>query len=128
MHILGAEKAGEARLEFLVQLLRAADEPHRRHAVTVFIQGAVRRRTHRSVVGEAQVVVGAQVNGLVARDLDDAALRTAQDPLLLIESLARKALEVGAQALNDSLVHGVQLYLRLHVRALVRRPPGSCAH
>jgi len=49
-------------LECLVGGLRAANEAHRGHTVAVLIDRALRRRTHHRVVGETQVVIGAQVD------------------------------------------------------------------
>src|SRR5690606_2935039 len=70
--VLGAEEIGDGLLELLVQVLGAADEAHRGHAEAVRVQRFLRRLDHRRMVGQAQVVVGAEVEHrapVVERDL-----------------------------------------------------------
>ena len=57
---------GEPPLELLVDLLGAADEPHARHAVAPAVERLLGRRDEPRVVGQAEVVVGAQVEHLAA--------------------------------------------------------------
>ncbi len=59
--VLGAEEGREALLELLVQRLRAADEPHRRHAESPLLECVPGGLDHGRMVGEAEVVVGAEV-------------------------------------------------------------------
>jgi hypothetical protein len=56
-----AEEVGDLRLELLVQVLRAADEAHRGHAEAVAVERVLGRCDHLGVVGQAEVVVGAEV-------------------------------------------------------------------
>ena len=64
-------KSAMRRLELLVHVLRAADEAHRGHAVAVAVERrACAASTQRRVVGEAEIVVGAEVQHLLAADLD----------------------------------------------------------
>jgi hypothetical protein len=78
-------KAGDAGLEFLVQILRAADKPHRTQAVAVGAQRLVRRLEHLGVRGQAEIVVGAQVDDLAPIGKPHhGALGPGDDPLRLI--------------------------------------------
>src|SRR6516165_6477128 len=63
-HILAAEVTRQARLQRLVNLLRATDEAHRGHAVTELIERTRCRGAHPGVVREAKVVVGAEVDDI----------------------------------------------------------------
>ena len=59
-------KAREPALEFAVHGLGPADEAHRGHAVAVAVERRVRGGDDRRVIGEAEVVVGAEVQHLAA--------------------------------------------------------------
>ena len=59
--ILGAQKVAYCLLQLLVQGLGAADKPHRGHAITPLLQALRGGRIDLRVLGQAQVVVGAQV-------------------------------------------------------------------
>ena len=89
--ILGAEKGADARLEFLVDGLGAADEAHRCHAVTEFIECLVRGRNDLGMIGETQVVVGAEVQHVLAAavraHVDVGLLRAADQALGLEQAL-----------------------------------------
>src|SRR6478672_11808523 len=70
--VLRAEEGRDRLLELLVQVLRAADEAHAGHAEAVRIQRVLGRRDHVGMVGQAQVVVRAEVQHRAAvgeRDL-----------------------------------------------------------
>jgi hypothetical protein len=58
------------------------------------------------VVGETEVVVGAEIQNLSARlDGDCGILRRGDDPLLLVETLGAKRVDFGAQVLKKTLLH-----------------------
>ena len=59
--VVGAEERRQPRLQLLVHGLRAADETHRGHAVAVVVESLVSRGDDVGMVGEPEVVVGAQV-------------------------------------------------------------------
>ena len=65
--VLHAEEARDPRLELLVLLLRAADEAHRGHAVAVAVERGLRRLAQLLAVGEAEIVVGAEVRAACGR-------------------------------------------------------------
>ena len=64
--VLGAEELRDPALQLQVQVLRAADEPDAGHAEAALVHGALRRGDDVRVVGQAQVVVGAEVQHLAA--------------------------------------------------------------
>jgi hypothetical protein len=72
--VLGAEEGRQLVLELAVDVLGAADEAHRGHAVAAGLQAVVRRLDHVGVAREPQVVVGAHVDDLLegraGRELD----------------------------------------------------------
>ena len=65
--VVGAEEAGDGLLQALVEVLRAADEAHAGEAEAVRVEGLLRGGEHRGVRGEAEVVVGAEVQHLLRR-------------------------------------------------------------
>ncbi len=64
--VVGAEEAREGVFEVFVQGLGPADEAHRRHAIAVAIHRLGGRPPEAFVVGQAQVVVGTEVDDLGA--------------------------------------------------------------
>ena len=64
--IIGAEVVRDATLKCEVQVGRAADEAHRRHAEAMGVQRLLRRGDECRMVGQAQIVVGAEVQDLAA--------------------------------------------------------------
>src|SRR4029079_8855460 len=92
--VFGAEEAGKRVLQLLVHRLRAADEAHRRHAVAVAIEPFFCRCAQPRIVGQPEIVVGAQVDDPMAiRQHDLGYLRAADDALLLEEALRAQAIE-----------------------------------
>src|SRR5690606_17318766 len=80
--VLGPEEVRDRLLELLVQVLGAADEAHRGHAEAVRVQRLLGGLDHGRVVGQAEVVVGAEVQHRAAvgqRDLGG--LRAGDDAL-----------------------------------------------
>ena len=59
--VIRPQPRADARLEFLVNGLRAADEAHRRHPVAEVVERAMCGFEDRRVVGETEIVVGTQV-------------------------------------------------------------------
>ena len=71
-----AEEVAQGTFQVLVDLLRAADEADRRHPEAPPVQGVPGGRDHLGVVGQAEVVVGAEVQTSVAgRNRDQGLLR-----------------------------------------------------
>ncbi len=74
-----------------MQGLGAADETHGRYAVAELVEGFVRRSDDVGVIGEAEVIVGAQVqhvlDATVCPDVDRRLLRPRDDTFGLEKSL-----------------------------------------
>ena len=64
--VLHRQVGTQALLEFAVNALRSADEANRGHAVAVAGERIVRGRDHRRVIGEPEIIVGAEVDHLAA--------------------------------------------------------------
>ena len=82
-----AEVSCDRLFELAVQRLGAADEPHRGHAEAERLHRLRRRGDHFGMIGEAEVIVGAEVQHLalagIRGDADAPALRPGQQPLAL---------------------------------------------
>ena len=73
-----AEMSGDRLLELAMQRLRAADEAHRGHAEAELVHRALGGGDHLGMVGETEIIVGAEVERLARRcpgDADAPALR-----------------------------------------------------
>ncbi len=68
--------------------LRAADKAHRRHAETILLQTAPGRLDQAMIVGQAQVIVGAEVQHvLAAREPDVGCLWAGNDALGFVKAV-----------------------------------------
>ena len=63
--VLGAEELGQPLLELAVDVLGAADEAHRGHAVAAGLEPRVGGLDDLRVAGQPEVVVGAEVDDLL---------------------------------------------------------------
>ena len=97
--VLGAEELREALLELLVERLRAADEAHRGHAEAPPLERLARRLDHGRMVGEPEVVVGAEVEQAAhSLDLDVRGLRRLEHELALVEARLLQPVELPGRA------------------------------
>ena len=93
-------KADSALLELLVQRLRAADEAHRRHPEAPPLERVTGRLDHGRVVGEPEVVVGAEVEQRAhPLDLDVGRLRRLEHELALVEPRLSEPVELADELL-----------------------------
>ena len=106
--VVGAEERAQPLLELSCGALRAADEPHRRHAVAVAVERRRGGRDDVGMVGEAEVVVGAEVDHVAAAGADVCALRPREDPLPLEQAARAELGQVVVEACGDRVVHDVQ--------------------
>ena len=113
-----AEESGDVGLELLVDVLSAANEPDRRHAVAPAAQAFLRGFDDGGMVGEAEVVVGAEVDDFSSADADGRALRSLQLALALVKALGLQVGELGAELITETLIAHVGL---LHCREAPRR-------
>ena len=106
--VLHAEKRGEPLFELPMHALGAADEPHRGDAVAVAIERLVRRLKHRGMIGESQVVVGAEIDHLAAvGEPHDRALRGADDAFALEKAGIVERAGVALEPFAEILEHHV---------------------
>ncbi len=85
----------------------AADEPHRRHAVAVLGNRRPGLLDQRRMVGQPQVVVGAQVDHLGAVVQGDHGILAAGDrPLRLVEPVLVELLGLVGQVVEETSRHG----------------------
>ena len=105
--VLGPKELRHSLLEVLVDLLGAADEAHACHPVAPPVQRLPGSGHHPRVVGEPEVVVGAQVEDLAAVGDGHRRLLGRDDhPLGLVEPLGPDLLELSAQLVADLFEHG----------------------
>ena len=108
--VLLAEVAGDRMLELAMERLRAADEAHGRHAEAELVHCVLRRGDHLGMIGEAEVIVGAEIDrfarALRRSDPDPPALRPSQQALALEEARPLDVVEGRADVAQESFRHG----------------------
>jgi hypothetical protein len=109
--VVHPEEVRDPALEVEVQALRAADEAHARHPIAPGVQGAVRRGHQLRMAGQAEVVVGAEVQDPLRAPLhpDLGALRADDRPLFAQQPLLAHRLELARRRLCESWVHASRL-------------------
>ena len=118
--VLGSQERAQAFLQLLVRNLGAADEPHRRHPETIPGQRGPRRLDEAGVVGEAQVVVGAQVDAGGARlERHLALLRRGDDLFLLEQAVGLERFDPAGQIVEKRIAHRAALKARASTGAKV---------
>ena len=97
--------SGDRRFEFAVQRLRAADEADRGHAEAEFVHRPFRGGDDVGVIGEAKIIVGAEVERLaravLRSDPDPPALRAGQQALALGQARRLDVVERRANVLEE---------------------------
>ena len=116
--VLRAEIIGDRTFQLLVNILAAADEPHRRHAETPLVHGPFGRFDQAFVVRKTQIVVGAEIQHGAARDFDLGTLRRGDHPFGLIQSRRLDISEFPLEIFLDFPVHRLKV-LRFHWRYLM---------
>ena len=93
-----------------MQRLRAADEAHRGHAEAELVHRPARGGDDVRVIGEAEIIVGAEVDRLARAfrrgDADAAALRPGQQPLALREARRLDVVEGREDMAEKGVGHG----------------------
>ena len=84
--VFGAEKRAERTFEVLVDLLGAADEAHAGHAVAPVVERFVRSPDDLRMIGQAKIIVGAEIEHLAAGAGGQARLLRGGDDALGLES------------------------------------------
>ena len=116
--IFRAEIVGDRALQLLMDILRAADETHRRHAVASAVHGPLGRLDQTGMVRKPQIVVGAEIQHGAARDFDLGTLRRGDHPFGLIQSRRLDISEFPLEIFLDFPVHRLKV-LRFHWRYLM---------
>ena len=105
--VFRAEKFGQRGLEFLVDVLRAADKAHRRHAETVSIERFFRRREDGGMIGQSEVIVRAKIDHVSAVSYRDfCVLRPRNNALRFVKTLRPDFIERLGEMLFESREHG----------------------
>ncbi len=99
------EKAADLLFELFVDGLGAADEADGGHAVAVTVQRAMRGFPHGHVVGQTQVVVGAEVEDFAIAGSYGPTLGACEHTLGLVQALRAQRLQLGAQSFKKGVVH-----------------------
>ena len=108
--VFGAEKGADAFLEGLVNRLRPADKPDRRHTIAVLVKRLVGSGNDLGVIGEAQVVVRAEVQDLfrvaIGLYVDGGLLGSGDQALLLVEPLCFECFGLLRERCEEGCWHG----------------------
>ena len=103
--VLRTEIVGDNLLQLLVDVLAAADEAHRRHAVAAGIHCFLRRLDQPRIVRQSEVIVGAEVEHLPTCNLDLGPLGRSDDPFPFVKPCGLDFGEFMLQVLLDFPVH-----------------------
>jgi len=105
-----AQMFGDGEFEFAMQGLRAADEADRGHAEAEAVERVMRRGDDFRMIGEAEVIVGAEIDHLApavrGADPDAPALRAFDQPLALGEAIGLDPRERRADMIEKHVSHG----------------------
>ena len=83
--VLSLEIVGDGCFQLLVQILRSTDETNGRHTITVCIHGFFRGLDQSLVIGQAKIVVGAEVQNITSGIyFDVGSLWRSNDTLVLV--------------------------------------------
>ena len=88
-----------------MDVLRAADEANRGHAEAALVKPLARRGHHFGMIGEAEVVVGAQVDQLAPVHLDLRILLRSDEAFVLGQVLRLDLVEFGLDMGLEVSVH-----------------------
>src|SRR5262245_44512505 len=106
--VILAEEACDGAFQLLVQILSAANEAYRRQPIAVASEPFMGRLDDGRMIGQAKVVIGAEVDDLAAADLDGGSLWPLQLALAFVQSAGLEVVELRLQDLAEMLfTHGV---------------------
>ena len=112
--VVGMEVLRDGLFQFAVTVLGAADEADGGHAVATFVHGLLRGFDQARIVGQAEVVVGAEVEGLAAvLEGDFSALGGDDIAFVLVETGLLDFGEGVLEVLLEFSVHGSYCFLCL---------------
>ncbi len=106
--IVLAEIAGRCLFELAVEIERAADEADRGHAEAVAVEAIAGRGNDVGMVGEAEVIVGAEVDHAAAiAEADAARLRCSDQPFALEQALSVDVCKGRGDMVEKPGLHGI---------------------
>jgi len=109
--VISLQELRDLLFQLFVDVLRAADEPNRAHPIAPLVQGPMGSLDDLGMRGQTQVVIGAEVDHLVATlDSDIRRLGAHDDPLLFVEPFIANLLNFPLQILLNLTVHGCLRY------------------
>ena len=104
--VFHAQEIAQPLFQTLVGKLGAADEPDRRHAESVFAQRLPGGLDQPGVVGQTQIVVGAQIDaGRTTLKSDLPLLRRGDDLLLLEQALGLEGFDPCGEIADEGVCH-----------------------
>ena len=104
--VLGAEEVGDGLFELLMGVLRTADEAHRCHTIATSIHAVFGRLDKFGVVCEAKVVIGAEVDDVLATFyLNGRGLRRDNHAFVFIQTCLTNIVEDTLQVFLKIVVH-----------------------
>src|SRR5690606_1548032 len=97
--------------QLLVQFVGAADEAHGGHAGPVFPERLDAGGDHFGIVGEAEIIVGAEIDHGPAADRHLALLRRSDDHFGLVETFGSNPVQLADQMLGEAVHHDGSSFL-----------------
>ena len=116
--VFGVEVVGDGSFKLLVNVLRAANEAHARHAVAAAVHHFLGTLDEVRVVREAKIVVGAEVEHFLSLDRDGSLLRAFDQALLLVEAGLLDVLQFLLEVSLKFTVHNKGVDLRFIVKSV----------
>ena len=105
--VFGVEIFRDGFLQLLVDVLGTADEAHRRHAEAALVHHVLGTFNQTAVVGQAEVVVGAEVQHFFPLHLDGGALGTLDNSFFLVKPGTLQFVKSVAQVFFHFSVHNI---------------------
>ena len=94
--VFHTEEIRQLLLQLLVRILGAADEAYRGHPEAVAVHTGFRRVDQRRVVGQTQIVIGAEVNHVAVADGNVRLLRRGDDALFFEQPFGPSGLQIAS--------------------------------
>lgn len=110
---------GDCLLKLLVNILGAANEPHRTHPKAMGVKSLLSRIDKPGVVGESQIVVGTKVENRFVVGGDLGGLGTGDDTLSLVGAGFPDCLDLLGEDCLDLFLHRIDLMI--DIVSIIRR-------
>ena len=103
--VISLEVVGNSCLQLLVDILSATDETHRRHAKAAFFHHPTCSLDETRMIGETEIIVGAEIEHFLSSHADGSPLRTLNDTLFLVKACLTNFRKLLTEMLLDFRVH-----------------------